>query len=318
MILIPKYKDLVCETPIVGGGYRIGGEWRLKRYNRYGKMDLDTGWFPNLITNLGLVNMVSASTGWITYWSVGSSATPPAVTDTQQGAFITYVSNSTGVADVKTNSGAPNYIFSHTSSKRWPAGSSGTVRELGLGNSPTNGTGLGIHTAVSPAITKDTDQILDIYYRLNIYPDLIDRTGTIVLDGQTYDWTARGSDLDTSPLWNIMNGNYRYGATYQSHFAYDGLIGTITEIPAGNADSSTNGLSPVSIGSSSGICDYYAFWSVDDGNFGGGIRSVNTKTNFAASAGLQVGFSNQVGGTAIPKTNQQSLKLNFRIQMSRH
>ena len=321
MIYVPKYQDISVEEPIDIGGYGIGGEWRIKRYNVNGDMDLDTGWFPNLITNLGLTNLCAAPNA-LNYWTIGSSATAPAITDTNMGSFLKWISASTGIPIVRTVSGSPDYILAETRSQRWNAGvgENGTIRELGLGTNTTGG-GLGVHTAVSPEVTKADDQVVDIFYRMRLYPDLIDRTGTVSISGTSYNFIARGSEYDANPNFITVINAGMYEGGYNFHTVYDGDIGaSVITSPSGSSDISTTGLSPVKVSSGLGTRNYYAFWNVDDGNFGGGIRSCKTRTQFYGNTGggTQVRFGNISGDTTIPKTNQQSLKLNFLITMTRH
>jgi len=317
--------------------FGISGEKRCILRNADESVIYDSGWSDNLITNQGLQNMLEGGTlgnaNWGVWWSVGSSSTPPAVTDTTHGAFLKWFNGSTGVSAVKTNSGSNNYIMSHTDSRRWNSGDgSGTVREFGLG-STTTGTDLSIHTAVSPEVEKANDQILDFYYRMTCTPVIADQTGSFTLDNKgtpvTYYYIARPIRLDQT-TFSIINGQFRETSTPQ---IFDGNInpdiGTagVTN-PSGDVQSLTGvgneyfGLSiTVDAGAGTGTRNWRQNISVDNGNFAGGVRSIRCPFQFMSQTGtgIQVQYGDAPGatGNAIPKTANDKIELDFQLTITR-
>ena len=79
--------------------------------------------------------------------------------------------------------------------KRFIAGvATGTIREFGV--SPDTGdVNVFNRTAISPAISKASDEVLDVSYRLTLWPELNDLNGTVTIDGETYDTITRGLNI---------------------------------------------------------------------------------------------------------------------------
>lgn len=313
---------------VININYGIRGEKRLILRDLMGNPVLDTGWSSNVITNTGLLGMVD-NPNWGGSWCLGSSAAVASETDTQIGQLLKYMTQSTGVADVKTNSGNPNYVISHTSSKRWEAGTGGTVREFVL-SSNTNGTGAGVRTNVIPEVVKGNDQILDFYYRMTATPDLIDKTGSItVVDAgsgnKNYNYIARLMNVDTtSLLWNIINGDWSESSNYAVHKVWSGNIGAVTAAPTGTSNLSDNLAPPERISATrsgdTATRVYRINIGVDSGNFVDGIRSLSSNFQIftAEDGGMQVQFDDPLDtGKGIIKTTNDKITFDLSVSVTR-
>jgi hypothetical protein len=246
---------------------------------------------------------------WNNYFHIGSSSQAPNVSDTALIAWLGKQDSSLG-SGPHTNSGSPNYIFSSTKGMRFNAGTAtGTIREVGLSSSALN-QDMAIRTLVSPAIPKAIDQVLDVYYKFNITPPIIDFTGQVVIDSLTYDYTGRGMELDGTSL-NAFS-LFTPSPTAAFHDAYDGNIGAITAKPSGTIDDSS--IPPVVTNTGAGFIDWTIKFGLDDAIFGGGIRSVSSVLQFGSLWGVQIQFDNASDGSAIPKDDTEVI--NFDLRMS--
>lgn len=315
MILIPRIKHWNIQMPPKKVG--ISGEFRLVLMDINGRVLRDTGWKKNLITDVGLNHYGGQSTyGFPVNQTgmIGSDATAVDVTDTAMGALLAYTA---GVGTVNSAISGPNYERFSTWQYRFNAGvGTGTIREVGIGPH-INGTELTCHQNVSPAVTKAADQVLDLYYRVTLYPDTGDDTGTVVLDGITYDTTTRASRID-----NTGSENYRcagvvaHGSTLSGYnAAYDGAIGAITSYPAGSSNSDLRTHSTLAYSPNSKYRDMQYFVDLDGFNLGAGIRCA---TFHGWPCGMQTSFSAQGSGNTIPKNNTKVLTLGWRVTWDRH
>jgi hypothetical protein len=310
MIIIKKYREIYVPQQLVVG-QKISGEGRLVlRDGETLRVIQDTGWFPNLVTDYGLTRMGTAS--WHAFTHIGDSATAPDVLDTTLGSYL--ASSNTQQSSVTTDPTGPNYQFSKTIARRFAAGvGTGTIREMGIGPN-TGDTNMIIHTLVSPAVTKSATQVLDVYHKFTVYPDLNDIVSTVTIGADTYDYTNRAMDVDSA--------GHNATATFQPraagfHDVYDGEIGaTYLLSPSGSSDAAAT----IAItGSGQGFHDYEVLFGLDDGNFGGGIRSFSTTPEFDFTGGRQMRFGKQGGGDeTIPKTDHDELLFTLKMIWGRY
>lgn len=317
MAHIRKFRDMEAITRVDLPSLRVGGEWRGILRNSMGGMVYDTNWFPNTILNIGLTQL-GAQTVPFSRFHIGNSST---ATDVTQTALLGWLAQSSteAASDVSASSGSPNYILDTIRARRFDAGvGTGTVREFGAGYSSSNAN-LTVRSLVSPEFVKASDQILDVYYRFYVYPDITDATGqiTITEDGTpvTYDYTSRGSELDSTTAIAAMQTTRPF-ASANAHQASSGNIGTILGIPAGTPYSCEAAPTLDTFGQ--GYIDYHCIWNVNQGNTGSGIRSVRSQFYQASGIGAQIEYSNASDSSTIPKDNTKKLTLNFRRTWARH
>lgn len=204
---------------------------------------LDTGWTPNVITNLGLERLSVGSIG--AYMHIGSNSTPASFTDTSLG---TWVARTSGGGRLNTiNPTAPLYEFGQQRKGRYDPGvATGWVREMGLSLSNIdNPSDMHIRALLNPAVDKGVDNYLDVYHRMWSYPDLNRNTVQLVLafDGETYDCTVGLCDVDN---------------TYYAQSPYDGHLLTADSFGAQGADGLAEAIPP-------GITDSSNTWSNTSG-----------------------------------------------------
>lgn len=275
-----------------------------------------TGWFPNLITDVGLNRIGTGS--YLTACHVGSNNTTPTVADTILAGFVA------GTTTIQAESygaqtTAPYYGWK-TRTYRFAQGvATGNLAEVGIATGKTNG---GATIMFSRALILDelgapttvtvlADEVLDVTYQLRLYPPLTDvvQTGVTILGSGTHDITTRARAV-TSNSWGLYLGNT---ASFDpsggsSIIAYNGAIGTITGSPSGAADSVS--AYNVAYGNNNLYRDGGGTWGLNNGNLAGGIRSVV----FSTSLGLyQTEFS-----PVLNKINSKTLNLLFRIAWARN
>lgn len=169
--------------------------------------------FSNHILNQGLNWLGSRTVPGIagvvemSEFFVGTSTTAPTNTDIEMGG--TWRKNDTIITNNATNLGAPDYVASWTSTKRWTAGSAtGTWTSVGVGaysaTGPVNrlfSRALIVDGGGSPvSITVLSDEYLDVTYTLELHAVTGDFSGSFDLSGVTYNYTGRRSYAN---LWSL-------------------------------------------------------------------------------------------------------------------
>lgn len=321
---LKKYSEIYNATPIVAAPFRRKGEFRLVLRNSMGGIVQDTGWFPNLVTDTGLVHMAVGGTGGLAWFSnchVGSSSTAPATTDTALVSWLG-VHTSGKATTYGPTPVAPNYERWQQNGWRFAAGvATGTIRELGLSFRNYNAD-MSVRALVSPAVAKAADQVLDVYYRLTIWPNTGDVTGTTTIAGESYNYIVRPSYIN-SATWACITSYGPYTSA-AAHKAYGGVLGTVTGEPT-VFDNSTgdNGYSDSinTTGIGSGYCDWQAYWGLDSANDYGQVtafRTPSTLTGATGSMGWQISTLKVSDGSGIPKDVTKEMYLDFRMTWARH
>lgn len=205
MLILPKYRDIVLSLnncwnaqghTVPNMQHSMMGEYRLIRYNSMGQVNYDTGWVRNLITDYGLTAK-TLDGGFASYFYIGSGTTPPQVTDTAMDSFLGYSSLSQGSTERNTNPVAPFYEMWNQKAMRFAAGvGTGTINEVGIGSNTVGGE-LFARQLVVPGVPKAADEVVDVIWRITMFPDLTEKTGTVVDDGITFDWTLRPLGVTT-------------------------------------------------------------------------------------------------------------------------
>jgi len=246
-----------------------------------GTREVVADWFPNLIVNQGLERM-GANADWMTFCQVGTGNDTPAFTDVQLETFLA----GSGSFQSNTASNAPSSPYYGYNIRVWQfaAGvATGNISEIGVGW-VINGANLFSRALIldgggSPTtITILADEILETSYEFRTYPPEIDTTGSFVISGITYDYTARASNVTQSSQnagsngggWNQADiggssSNIKSGTT--AHRAFVGALGAITGEPAGASAAST-GFSSAAYVPGSLQRDGTAIWGISATNIG--------------------------------------------------
>lgn len=171
-------------------------------------------WFPNLITNAGLDLLGNTGLTFVSaYCRVGSGNTAPAVTDTALVSPVASSNTSQGSAVTGVDRSGAFFAFRRNTIRFVAGTATGTLAEVGMSSSAAGALfsrALILDGGGSPTtITVLSDEVLDVTYELRLYPNLADTTGTVVIAGVTYSWTARAlipSSYDNNWALNVGRG----------------------------------------------------------------------------------------------------------------
>lgn len=306
---------------------QMGGEFRCRVLRPDGRCRLDTGWFPNLITNLGL-NNPGANSGQYTSISVGTGNTAPDFTDTNLVARVATTSTDNGSGYTSNNGtpGDPAWYTSYLLSLRFSQGAAeGNIAEIGVttSGSPWNcySRALILDSGGSPTtITVLDDEFLDVSYNHRWYVGSLDDVeDTITVTGSgDHDIVIRPAELDGggSNLWRpeFMWDAGSPSTTTTDAIAYNGALGSVTGSPAGTSSNATSSGNVAYVGDSfeKGFSNG---WNLNAGNLAGGISAfgvrcgsgrVSPGSGGSAAAAFQFSVD-----PVINKTSSQLLTMNY-------
>lgn len=277
-----------------------------------------TGWCPNVFLDVGKNTM--GAQGWFNAIHVGVSNVVPVETQDQLQGWRG--GSSSIVADEWGAQQEPPYYG-------WRKK---TVHIEGIGNENLNEVGISQSGANDPTmvsrsllrnlngdivtVTLLADEILEVQAEVRVYPPLTDSVGTIDINGTTYNWIARASDILNSFWWGQHFGTEVKALDVAAeHWAcYDGDLGPITGVPDGvryNAGSNTlvdevyqsNAFSRV-VGTAVGS----EGWNATTGKL---ARSFLVDTTLGR---YQVQFDDTTNpGFGIPKQATQTLQMMYRL-----
>lgn len=265
-------------------------------------------WFQNLVTDIGLERIATAS-DFLTACRVGTGATAPAVTDTALSAQVGSAGSAARTSNVDTAQASAPYYAANTTTWRFPAGTAtGNLSEVGVGWATTGATlfsrALILDSGGSPTtITVLSDEVLDVTYQFRIYPPTVDTSGTVTLDSISYGYTGRASNVTSASSWKVEDA-----AGFSTIIAYSGAIGAITSTPTGTTASGGSGADSA-YSASSHVRQGVITWGLTAGNVAGGIRSIAYTHGFAR---YQVEFS-----PVIPKDGTKVLTLTLSHSWAR-
>lgn len=286
----------------------------------------ETGWFKNLILDTFFAryaannNMVNS--GMVC--RVGTGVTPPANTDTSLVSQVATQSRTSG-SDVLGAIDTPNNRVVAKSINQFIFNVGAVVAnlsEIGFEFAPASG-GLNAGQLNSRSLTKNnmgvpttitvtaSDQLI-VNYTLEVYIPLTDYTGTVVLDGVTYDVLGRvaGDYGNSSTVATILNGPTGTGGGFRS-FAATSTFGAQGENPTNESGTASSTMTEFL--SVSGGKERQFEASINQLNATGGIKVITIPfvSNIAAR-----GFKYQFT-PVIPKDATKLLRLRFRMTCTR-
>jgi len=309
----------------------MAGEFRLRVYRPDGQCRHDTGFFPNLITDLGLDQPGGVSPSLMTAISVGTGNTAPAVSDTTLVARVatsTVDEGSSYTASVGTP-GDPDWYTAYTFTRRFGAGAAaGNLAEIGVtaSSSPWNcfSRALILDGGGSPTtLTVLSDEYLDASYRLRWYAGnvLTDVNDTISISGSgSHDILLRRAEVDGGGNSWRPDFAWNAGNTLNPGVAYNGALGSITSVPSGttsvNSSASNAAYTP-----GDWFRNYSVVWGLSSGNLAGGISAMRIQ---AGSGRVPPGSGGSCAAAyqfsldpVINKNDTQILTMNFRQTWAR-
>lgn len=303
------------------------------RYKFYG-VDPETGaerelsgWCENILLTSGRNEL--ANRNWFTYCQVGTDSTLPAVGQT---GLLGFVAGTNNVQETVSNaqSSPPYYGWKRKRFRFNPGETSGNLSEVAIAWAGTAGANCVTRALIvdingdQTTVTPLPSEILDVVVEVRYYPPLTDATGTVVLNGVTYNYIVRAASVTSVGAWgnNIGEQIRSYAVTNSDWSAYDDDIQTIDLAPNGvstpsdNSNDYTNAYANNSyqivfgmivgpgVANSSG-------WYVTTGKL---LRSLYIKTY---AGYYQVQFDSQASpGNGVPKTDSFTMQVQFVLGWS--
>lgn len=185
---------------------QFSGRYRLQVF--HGDTDIllkDTGWFDNLITDNGL-NLLGADYTPRCY--VGSDSATPTTSDTSIAGVLASATGLNGAGGVQVSS-APYYGYMQRSFVFSIGAIQGTIRQVAIGSSDTNLFSKALLTAVDGSPTTLTLSGVDrltLTYELRQCINTGDFSGSIDINGTTFDYAGRACEIDDASYWRPSLG----------------------------------------------------------------------------------------------------------------
>lgn len=312
MIIMPQ-SEVLIPIPLTVG---MKGFLRVRILRPDGRARWDSGFFPNKILDSGRNNLATQSS-WLTWCHVGTGSTPPTASDTQLENFV--VATNTVVANIASTQGsAPHYGWRRKTFRyAVGAGHGGqNLSEAGIGWGSAGSVLVSRALIIDPdtqlptTVTPLADELLEVTYELRYYPPLSDVLNSVTLNGVNYDTITRAANV-TDAIWsdNIGSSIGILGTNTSYWKVYDGNIGTITQLPSGNAANTDDTLAyNVSYANNSYQRRMVCPTGPAGWNLGAGIRSAAILTKAGA---YQTQFNANPGGTRIPKNSGFTMVLEW-------
>lgn len=303
------------------------GEGLKGRY-KFGKICSITGkvteteWIDNVLTDYGVNYLFNTETvnysAMLGYCQVGTSSTTPTQSDTQcispLGPRI-----GTGTLEAQGNAGAATYYCYRRVKYSYAIGNVvGNVAEVCIHVSSTG------PDAVSRALVKDTFGVpttfpvliteqLYVIYEIRSYPNLVDTTGSIVLNSISYDYTIRSCNVTgLSSLVTTNNGAAVPTNSSQCEASDSNTLQPVTSEPGG-ARANPDALNTTAYSNGTFYKDKEFVWNPPTAVFGTGMGSILIRTYTAPAFQFALYFTSG----KVPKLNTQTLKLKFRFAVTR-
>jgi hypothetical protein len=272
-------------------------------------------WFPNKLLNSGK-NRMGSNGDWLDCCQVGTDNTTPQATDT---GLLGYVAGTNTKAEIiaGAESSAPYFHWKRIRYRFDVGDTAANLSEVGVGWATTGGANLLTRALIVDAlgnpttVTPKADEILDVWYELRVYPPTGDVTGTLTLDGISYDYLIRASEVTSSSVSGVIGQQCgAYSPNNDTWYVTDGEPGDITQTPSGVSDSPqaypTN--STYSANSYERVMQINvgpADWVLTNG-----IRCFRITTTLGY---FQMRVGAQAGDTTIPKTTNYTMTMEYTL-----
>lgn len=345
---ILKYRDF--ELPSLHSNVGIGGFFRLEKFVRHNGREIITysgPWFHNLITDVGMNffgDELRPPGGFMESCSIGTGTATPSVLDTSLSAFLASTAgsqvhttaggtsaNGVTVSPVSVNSIQAVSPYRASLARTWefpPGIGTGNITEVGVSNNMVPASQklftreLVRDSGGAPTtIAKLEDEFLRVTYDFGTLIDLVDKTGSVVLQSISYAYTMRPALVNLLDAFGgssgggrtIPNNAFQEWQTMISGWGngWTGAIGPITGIPSGTFIGDSTSTTVVNTPYSAGtfLKDASSTLSLTAGVHASGIGALKVATQYYT---LQIGFVPN-----IPKLGTQTLTLNLRTTWAR-
>ncbi len=185
-------------------GSSFGGRYRLEVY-RQGLLIEQTGWFDNLITDVGLDYFGGMYQGGDLnpYAHVGTGTSTPAVTDTELDSWVAQTASSSTVSFTRQITTPPFYHSRLNLFRFGVGGVVGTISECGIGTITALFSRSLIQDSLGAptTLTVTAADELFLYYELRHYIDTSDFAISFTANGVAQTGTGRVEEIDA---W-VMN-----------------------------------------------------------------------------------------------------------------
>lgn len=321
---------------------QLGGEYKCSVLNVNTGEERDlTGWFSNLITDVGLDRVGRADTR-VSHCHIGTGTGVPSFSDTVLQAPVASTNTTSSRSIESGGSATPgNNWHQWSTTFQFAQSLEGNFTELGISSrAHTSGTQvlwsreLIRDSQGNPtAITVLEDEILQVSYRLRMYYPLEDVTGQVNIAGIDYDYIIRRALQEARDHWIAggPSGNraqfYTGTSTAYNRFparAYSVDITDGSGQPSGSSSEYSNRSELVDNSYVPGSLERVGtiIWGLTDGNFVGGIRSIaySTKSSNYNNVELSDGWgAYQIQfDPPIPKDNTLIFEITVGISWARY
>lgn len=279
--------------------FKVGlrGEYRMRAINTSGDAVRDSGWMPNLITDMGM-DFLGSGEIVLGFCSVGENNTAPAFSDTALGTY--HQATSTVFNHFVNNAGAPDYQNQHHKIWRFPVQSvNKNYAEVGVGTGSTGNNlfsrALIVDGGGAPTtFTVLAGEQLEVTYRIWVYPKVVDSTNAVVISGTNYTFTYRGRSVNSVGNQTANNFGFGWNTAYGYLTAFNGTISANTGGGPSGSASGSDGRSIAAYGPGTFYRDVTSTFSTIAGNLAGGISAF--ESYFMTAGGsfilpIQIGVS---------------------------
>ena len=289
---------------------------------------LDTGFFPNVITNLGL-DAIGNDHNLFTFCAVGGGNSKPLNTNTKLDNFLAAGSqiSSESKYDYDPVRDTEFYKCSRTVGYRFEGLDNKNISEVGLvGDYRPE-----LHSAFTRTLIKNSageptvitvlsGEILELQYRLWQVFDVKDKDQvvTAMIDGVEVPVNVK---IRLAGVGGNLGGSWSYAAVVGAHLTFQGNnyhqfgTGEIGEITGQNSGGLTNvyGLSWEAYQPSTYKRKFYVNASITEA-----VHPIRSFLFFTGLGAYQVRFGTVDGDLPIDKTNQDILQLGFEMSWGRY
>ena len=288
---------------------------------------LDTGFFPNVITNLGL-DAIGNDNDLFNFCAVGGGNSTPLNTNTKLDNFLAAGSpiSSESKYDYDPVRDTEFYKCSRTVGYRFEGLDNKNISEVGLvgdyasGQHPAYTRTLIKNSAGEPTvITVLSGEILELQYRLWQVFDVKDKDQvvTAMIDGVEVPFNVK---IRLAGVGGNLGGSWSYAAVVGAHLTFQGNnyhqfgTGELGEITGQNSGlTSAYGLSWEAYQPSTYKRKFYVNASITEA-----VHPIRSSILFTGLGAYQVRFGTVDGDLPIDKTNQDILQLGFEMSWGRY
>lgn len=294
---------------------RVEGYYRVQKSFPGEEPHYDSGYFRNLITDLGL-DQIGNSVVSLAFCHVGTGNATPAFSNTQLSSFLASQAITTTSAGVNNVSG--NYYGWVRNIYTFAQGAAaGNLAELGV--SPQSGNGQLFSRALildgsgnPTTLTVLSNEILTVTYEYRMLYSETDVTSSIVISGTTYSLAIRPADVTNAAWWST----YLPGGWGGANNSWLGIGSKEANTLAALTATSTSGgysnqlnMTDVAYVSGNHYRERSILTTITQWNYATGVGAIFYQSGVSA---WQIAFTPK-----IPKDNTKTLQLRVRWTWAR-